>query len=150
MTQEFEKYHAVVLRSLVTEIPSGVHISVNDAHGTINCFQVNQKIGLMIKHSAKRMPPYVFTFTEDNLTELELLVEDSEITFVALVCGWDGFLTLSKDEIEEIANKKSSKDSLSIQVERRKRGMYAVGGRTKLKRSKPQGFSKEFIQAIEN
>ena len=149
MTRAFERYHAIVLRSLIVEVSEGVHIGVKDAHGTINCFQVNEKIGLLIKHSAKRLSPYTFGFTEDNLLELELLFEASEESFIALVCGWDGFLIISKDELYSLASKRNAENTLSIHVSRRKRGMYSVGGRNKLQSSKPRGFSPEFFQALQ-
>lgn len=149
MIKEFEKYHAVVLRSLVTQMPDGVRIQAKDAHGTVNCFQVNGKVGLMIKHSSKRMSPYTFTFTEENLLEFNLLAESSEKAFMILVCGWDGFLTISKDELETLSKMKMTENTISIHVTRRKRGMYTVGGRTQLRKSKPKGFSSDFFQALE-
>lgn len=145
----YERYHGIVIRDLVKNFPEGVHIQCKDAHGIINCFQINQTTGLLIKHSSKRLSPWIFSFTEDNLIELELLSELSKITFVALVCGWDGFLILSEDELRNLA-KKNSKSSLSIHVQRRKHKMYEIGGRNKLNRKAKKGFPQNFVQHIEN
>ena len=100
----------------------------------------------MIKHSSKRMTPWIFGFTSDNLLELQLLIDASEKTFIALVCGFDGFLTLSNDELNDLAEQKNTENALSIHVNRRKRHMYEVGGRNCLSGSKAQGFSPELIQ----
>jgi len=150
MSKDYEKYHGTVIRSLVTHLPKGAHIQCKDIHGIANCFQVNQTIGLLIKHSSKRLTPWIFSFTEDNLAELQLLSELSKATFVALVCGWDGFLILSEAELEELADRKNAESSLSIHVKRGKRKMYSVGGRKKLKRQKQKGFSQDFFQCLEN
>lgn len=145
---EYEQYHGIVLRALTVELAEGAHIKAYDAHGIVNCFLVNGSIGLYIKHSSKRMTPWTFSFTEDNLTELQILHEGAELAFICLVCGQDGFLTISMGELEYLSDKKQSDNSLNIHVKRRKGHMYAVGGRDRLKDSKPRGFSEEMIHAL--
>ncbi|MDD9868662.1 MAG: hypothetical protein OXU50_02030 [Gammaproteobacteria bacterium] len=151
MSKDYERYHGIVIRSLVTHLPEGVHIQCKDIHGIANCFQINQNTGLLIKHSSSRRSPWVFSFTGDNLAELELLSGESpKATFVALVCGWDGFLILSEAELKDLADRKNVESSLSIHVKRGKHKMYSVGGRKKLKRQKQKGFSQDFFQCLEN
>ena len=145
---EYEQYHGIVIRALVAELKDGVHIKTHDAHGILNSFLINHSVGLYIKHSSKRMSPWLFSFTKDNLVELELLEECAELTFISLVCGHDGFLTLSMEELEYLSDKKQSDNSLTIHVKRRKRHMYSVGGRDKLESSKSRGFTEEMIQAL--
>ena len=147
---DYERYHGIVLRALITEFSTGIHIKAEDAHGVINSFVLNEKVGLYIKHSAKRLSPWVFSFTEDNLAELNLLFDYAEQGFVCLVCGYDGFLTLNSEEIRQLMDTKESDRSLSIHVKRRRRHMYAVGGRNKLDVAKSQGFSDDMLQAITN
>ena len=148
--RDFERYHGMVIRALVIQFQDGLHIKTHDAHGTLNSFLINHSIGLFIKHSAKRITPWVFGFHDNHLLELQLLSEHTEKTFVSLVCGYDGFLTLSKEEIEELAERKKSDKLLMIHVKRGKRRMYAVGGRDKLERPKPRGFGEAMIQALTN
>ena len=145
---DYERYHGLVVRELVVELPHGVHIKSHDIYGIINCYIVNEVIGLFIKHSTKRLSPWVFGFTKDNLTEIQLLSEETEKTYICLVCGYDGFLTLSLNELNQIASRKKGDISLSLHVKRRKRQMYIVGGREKLERSKSRGFSNDMLQAI--
>ena len=148
---DFERYHGIVLRALVLECPTdGLHIKTHDAHGIVNSFLINDSVGLFLKHSSKRLSPWIFGFNNDHLTELQLLSEHSEQTFVSLVCGYDGFLTLSMEEMKELADRKKADNSLTIHVRRRKRQMYAVGGRDKLERAKPRGFGEAMIQALAN
>lgn len=145
---DYERYHGLVIRELAIESPHGIHIKARDVHGIINCFVVNEVIGLFIKHSSNRLSPWVFSFTKDNLTEIELLSEDTKNTYICLVCGYDGFLTLSLSEFNQIASRKKGDASLNLHVKRRKRQMYTVGGREKLERSKSRGFSSDMLQAI--
>ena len=145
---EYEQYHGIVIRALVAELAGGVHIKAHDAHGILNSFLINHSIGLYIKHSSKRMTPWIFSFTEDNLVELKLLEESTELAFISLVCGHDGFLTLSMEELQYLSDKKQPDNSLTIHVKRRKRHMYAVGGRDKLESSKSRGFTEEMIHTL--
>ncbi len=145
---EYEQYHGIVIRALVAELKEGVHVKAHDAHGILNSFLINNSIGLYIKHSSKRMSPWLFSFTKDNLLELKLLEESAQLTFISFVCGHDGFLTLSKEELQRLSGKKQSDDSLTIHVKRRKRHMYAVGGRDRLENSKARGFTEEMIHAL--
>ena len=145
---EYEQYHGIVIRTLVVRLEDGISIKALDAHGIVNSFLINNSVGLYIKHSSKRMTPWLFCFTEDNLVELQILQENSDSTFTSLVCGHDGFLTLSIEELQCLSDKKQSDNSLTIHVKRRKRHMYSVGGRDKLEHKKPRGFSEEMIQAL--
>ena len=145
---EYEQYHGIVLRALTVESAEGVHIKAYDAHGIVNSFLVNGLVGLYIKHSSKRMTPWMFSFTEDNFTELQILRGAAGCVFICLVCGHDGFLTISMEELECLSDKKQSDNSLNIHVKRRKRHMYTVGGRDRLKSSKSRGFSEEMIHAL--
>ncbi len=148
---DYERYHGIVLRALIIELPKReIRIKAEDAHSVVNSFVINEKVGLYIKHSAKRLSPWVFSFTGDNLAELDLLFDYAEQSFVCLVCEYDGFLTLNMEEILQLMDTKGSDRSLSIHVKRRKRHMYAVGGRNKLDKAKPQGFSDDMLQAITN
>ena len=147
----YERYHGIVLRGLITELSTGIHVKAEDAHGIVNSFILNQKVGLYIKHSTKRLSPWIFNFTEDNITEFDLLCDCTEHSFVCLVCGYDGFLTLNTGEIQQLIDLKGSEDcSRSIHIKRRKRHMYAVGGRNQLERTKRQGFSDDLLQAMTN
>ncbi len=147
---DYERYHGIVLRVLITELSTGMHVKAEDAHGVVNSFVLNGKVGLYIKHSAQRLSPWIFSFTEDHIAELNLLSEYTEQSFVCLVCGYNGFLTLDMEEVQQLMDTKGSDRSLSIHVKRRKHHMYAVGGRNELERTKRQGFSDDMLQAITN
>lgn len=145
----YERYHGLVLREFA-KLPEGAHLKAHDAHGIVNCFIVNSRVGVLIKHSSKRISPWTFGFTQDNLTELQLLSEVTTKTFICLVCGYDGFTTLSEEELKLISDKKQADGTLSVHIRRRKRHMYSVGGRDKLERSKSRGLNDEILQEISN
>lgn len=147
---DYERYHGIVIRSLVLSIDRGVQIRTLDAHGITNSFVLNDAVGLYIKHCSKRLTPWVFSFTQDNLAELDLLEESTKSVFVALVCGYDGFLVLSLADVQRLADKKHAANTLAIHVARRKRQMYVVGGKSKLNKRSPRGFTEEIIHALEN
>jgi len=147
---EYERYHGIVLRSLVLSLDQGVQIRTLDAHGIINSFVLNDTVGLYIKHCSKRLTPWVFSFTQDNLAELNLLAESTQSAFVSLVCGYDGFVTLSLADVQSLSDQKQTANTLTIHVARRKRQMYIVGGQNRLNKRKPRGFTEEIIHALEN
>lgn len=146
----YERYHGIVIRSLIVNLKGGILIRTLDAHGVVNSFVLNDIVGLYIKHCSKRLTPWVFSFTQDNLAELNLLEESTQSVFVALVCGYDGFLALSLADVHNLAEKKQAANALTIHVARRKRQMYIVGGKNRLNERKPRGFTEEIIHALEN
>ena len=143
MIQEFEKYHGVALRQLVVEAGEpGLSVRVQDSYGWVNSFILNDRIGLHIKHSAKRMPPWQFTFLDENRAELTQLFERVPKAWIALVCGADGVVCLSYDEFL-LLNPAGCEATAFVRVDRDKRSMYRVRGTEgALGAAKPRGFAR--------
>lgn len=139
MIPDFERYHGAALRDLIVCAGTPLEIAAHDDAGRVNSYLVNRCVALHIKHSSKRTAPWSFTFSEENLTELARLSHCAEATWLALVCGRDGILSLSLEEFHTI-NPQWAKATSFIRVDRDKRTMYRVFGTNgKLAIAKPRG-----------
>ena len=70
MIGEFERYHGVALRTIVISARRPLVIQSCEQAGRIDSYRLNMKTAVHIKHSAKRLPPWLFTFTFDEIQEL--------------------------------------------------------------------------------
>ena len=96
----FEFYHGAVLAKLLYK---GTELKIKAFPSDGNCtFSINNKIGLYIKYSKKRMTPWVFTFKKKHQEEFQILSELHKKTFLALVCGDDGIACLEYDQFKKI------------------------------------------------
>lgn len=141
MTHEFELYHGAVLRDLVVASPDGLFITACDDAGRVNSFLVNDQIALHLKHSSKRLPPWQFTFNTENVNELNRLAQKSRALWLVLVCGHDGFMSLSLPDFYKI-NPPNSETTMFIRVDRDRGTMYRLTGTGgKLSSKRPRGLS---------
>lgn len=97
MIGAFEQYHGAALRELIVCAPDSITIKPCDQWGRVNSFLLNHRIGLHIKHSAKRLPPWQFTFNDENVAELAALSKEADQVWIAMVCGQDGTVAISLD-----------------------------------------------------
>jgi hypothetical protein len=125
MNTEF--YQGVVLRQIVVNTDMFVTLQPFEKDGRINTFVVNGKIGIFIKHSAKRMSPWGFSFTLDQVAELLDLTAAFPDTFVVFVCNDDGIVTLNVSNFYEIVDLQQT-DKAWVRIERPRRAQYAVSG----------------------
>ena len=147
MIDEYEFYHGAVLRAVVVECGLPIEITVDDKMGRVDSFAINRNVAVHIKHSEKRMSPWQFTFSRDNIEELIELDAKYRSLFICLVCGTDGFLCVSPEEFLTITGPAKS-DTYWIRVARPRNKMYEVAGNDgKLDYKKPKGIS-EVIEAI--
>lgn len=147
MISEYERYHGVVLRELIVTAPGPIRIEKRDEVGRVNSFCLNGQTGLHIKHCAKRLPPWQFTFLDDHLDEVESLERDCGRLWLALVCGMDGIVTLSVREFREITE--ASDTTRFVRVDRDRRTMYRVFGNAgKLRSAKARGISSVISDAF--
>ncbi len=127
MISEFERYHGVALRSIVVSARRPVTIQTCEEVGRVDSYRLNNTTAVHIKHSAKRLPPWQFTFTSDEIRELLELRSTTNSLWVILVCGPDGMLSLSVSEFDEAVG--ASLDSTPfIRVDRDRHSMYRVFG----------------------
>lgn len=126
MIKEFEFYHGAVLARLVHGAKQSVEIGIYPTSSNAS-YTINKKFGLFIKHSSKRMSPWRFSFAKEHQDEiLEMKNKFGEV-FLLLVCGEDGIVALSFDELKEILNE--THEPLEwISVVRGKNTEYSIKG----------------------
>jgi hypothetical protein len=140
MIGEFELYHGAALRELIVKSPAPVTIVADDDAGRVNSFSVNGRLGLYLKHSHKRLPPWQFTYLPDHLLELEALRLRHENIWLILVCGLDGLVAITMDDFRAM-NPEGCETTCFIRVDRDRNTMYRLNGTAgPLKRSKRRGL----------
>jgi hypothetical protein len=144
MINEFERYHGVVIRELVVGCGLPVNIEAVDDLGRINTFIVNRRIGIYIKHSSKRLPPWQFTYQADHVAEVERLSKRSDSVWLVHACGQDGLAALSYADFIAI-NPMHAETTSFVRVDRERNTMYRVNGTgAKLRRPKRRGLDEIF------
>src|SRR5579863_10543944 len=101
MIADFERYHGVALRSLIVAAQCQLTIEKWGEEGRVDSYLLNSKTGVHIKHSAKRLPPWQFSFTDDQLQGLSELRTGSDALWFIFVCGQDGVVALADAELAE-------------------------------------------------
>ena len=126
MIREFEFYHGAVLAKLLHE--SGQSVTIEPFPSESNAsYVVNKNIGLFIKHSAKRMSPWRFSFAKEHQDEILEMKNKLGEVFLLLVCGEDGIVSLSFGEVKNLLN--ATHDPVEwISVARNKNSHYTVKG----------------------
>jgi hypothetical protein len=75
---------------------------VDDTSGRVNSFVINGKVAIYLKHSERRLSPWGFTFTMDQIEELVTLKNKYRQLFIGLICWRDGVVfTLGLDRPSE-------------------------------------------------
>jgi len=126
MIRDFEFYHGLVFARILhgTQRP----LSLRPFQSASNAaYVVNDSIGIYIKHSAKRMTPWRFTFRKEHQKEIDFLKASFEKVFLVLVCGDDGVVCLSYTELKRILDNQHGLIEW-ISATRHKREMYSVKG----------------------
>ena len=126
MIRDFEFYHGLVFARILhaTQRP----LSIRPFQSVSNSsYVVNDRVGIFIKYSAKRMTPWRFTFMKEHQQEIQLLKDSYQKAFLVLVCSDDGVVCLSYDELKQILD--NQHDPIEwISATRHKREMYSVKG----------------------
>jgi hypothetical protein len=147
---EFEKYHGVALRELIVCAPNPILIAPCDDRGRVNSYILNGSVGLHIKHSAKRLSPWQFTFHGEHLDEIERLEDQTEVVWLALVCGPDGVVAITADELREM-NLSDRDTTWFVRVDRDRRTMYHLNGSaSELGSARPRGLAAVISDSFED
>jgi hypothetical protein len=97
-------------------------------HSGNNCYLVNDKACIYMKHCTKRVSPWSFTFTPEHMIEIANLCNQSKNLFVVLICNDDGICCLSYDELAQVIFFGNIGQSKFIRVSRSPREKYTVSG----------------------
>jgi hypothetical protein len=139
MIREYRLYHGAVLAELVDHLTRPLSIDELSEDGRLTSYVLDGFVGLHIKHSAKKLHPWQFTFTSANAQELGLLQMSFSRCFVVLVCHTDGMVCLTVEELLSLLAFGQA-DQASVRVSRHRNEQYAVSsGAAELERRKPDG-----------
>jgi len=146
MIAEVDRYQGVVFRQLLLAHQGLVEIGVADIVGRKDSFYFNDG-AFQVKYSTKRLPPWQFTYMSDNLEELRELRRRRDVVWSFLVCGVDGVVGLSFEELESITSAGAGGVAW-VRVRRGRNAMYRVAGAAgDLPRAKSRGVQ-SFVAAL--
>jgi hypothetical protein len=126
MISEAEQYHGIVLRQLVVTAGKPLTISLADSQGRRDCFCVDDA-AFQVKYSTRRLSPWQFSFTIEQLQEIESLARTHRPVWLMLVCGIDGVVGLSSSEFVQITESRPG-GVATVRVSRKRNAMYRVSG----------------------
>ena len=143
MISEYENYHGVVLRSIIVESPSEISIDKFDQFGRLDAFILNYATGVYIKYSSKRLSPWAFSFTLEQMHELEkLTLRTQGSAWIAFVCGQDGVACIEVGEFASVTEANAG-GVASLRITRQRNALYRVSGNSgTLGRAIPKGVDK--------
>lgn len=148
MIAELDRYHGIVLRQILVAYGRRAHVGVVDLSGRVDAFCI-ENAAFQVKHSSKRLSPWQFTYTSESLSELVELRRKFGSVWVFLVCGQDGVVGLSLDELTSIAQA-SEGGAAWVRVRRSRHSMYRVAGAlSELPRAKPRGVQGFLAEVFE-
>ena len=125
MLKEFEFYHGVVFAKLIHDSQQPVSIRLYPTSS--NASYVVNDVGIYIKHSGKRMSPWRFSLQKIHQEEILAMKKELGEVFLLLVCGDDGIVTLSFDELKKILDE--THDEVEwVSAARNPRGEYSIKG----------------------
>lgn len=126
MVNEFDTYHGIVFSSIIRgasrRISFETYPSVDKAS-----YLLDDKLGLYIKYSTKRMSPWQFSFLrrhQDEIAEMKVLIGR---VVLALVCRNEGIVGLTFSELKNILDEQHEENEW-ISVSRRPREKFVVKG----------------------
>jgi len=127
MIKEFEKYHGAVFARLFHESSQKVAIELYPSKSN-SSYIINNKLGIYIKHSTKRLSPWSFTFTKIHQDEILKIKNKYGEVFTVLVCHNDGIVCLSFEELKLVLDH-HHEETEWVRISRGPRQKYTVAGK---------------------
>lgn len=113
------------MHELVIAAGEELRIQLKDFHGRPDAYVINGAVGLLLKHSAKRITPWTFTFMKEHIAEFHAIRQLTKASFVGFICGDDGFVCVRDIGLVSMLTPTAG-DVASVRVERRARHMYRL------------------------
>lgn len=126
MIGERETYHGIALARLVQKSDRPLRIE-SLASVSRSAYLLDGTVGIYLKYSTKRLPPWAFEFTAEHATELEKLREIASEQWIVLICGPVGIASASLPQVEEISSRRSD-GSYSLSVNWRPNHKFRLAG----------------------
>lgn len=126
MIKEFEFYHGIVFARMLHSIQENVSIRPFPSSDNAS-YVLNDKVGIYIKYSTKRLSPWRFSFQKRHQDEILDMKNKIGEVFLLLVCNDNGIITLSFNELKQILNETHEQVEW-ISATRGKREMFSIKG----------------------
>jgi len=123
--QNFEFFHGA---ALIKIIHSGCFKMITSFSKSNSAYLIDEKIGLYIKYSQKRMSPWSFAFDKNHIEEIKEINNLLDNVFIAFVCNEDGICCLDWTEFSTIISVENEKYPKWIKINRKKNEKYSVCG----------------------
>lgn len=101
MIKEFEFFHGVVFARIFHSANTPVSIKIYPTPDNAS-YIINDKVGIYIKYSSKRMSPWLFSFQKEHQDEILAMKNKFGEVYTILVCNDDGIVCLNFNELKEI------------------------------------------------
>jgi len=123
--KNFEFFHGAA----IVKVVYSNYFKMIEKFGKNNAsYLLDEKIGLYIKYSQKRMSPWVFTFDEEHVCEIKDLFSLLGNVFIAFVCNDDGIPCIDWQEFSAIISVENKNYPKWIRCDRKKNEKYYVYG----------------------
>lgn len=126
MISEFEFYHGAAIVGMLHGSDEGVSVATFNSPGNAS-YVINNRAGMYIKHSKKRLSPWRFSFKKEHQDEIKTLKHRLGEVFLVLVCHSDGIVVLNYVELKVLLND-FHEGYEWVNLERNRRQEYAVSG----------------------
>jgi hypothetical protein len=91
-------------------------------------YLVNDRIGIYVKYSTKRLTPWTFTFSPTHVAELLDLGNKTDKTYLVFICKNDGIACLDLEEAKVVIDTSLDRNQ-GVSASRRPREKYKISGR---------------------
>ena len=126
MIKEFEFYHGMVFARILHTTKNENSIKAYPTQDNAS-YVINDKAGIYIKYSTKRLSPWRFSFQKRHQEEILRIKNEIGEVFLLLICNDDGIVALSFEELKRILNEVHQEVEW-ISAARNRKEMYSVKG----------------------
>jgi hypothetical protein len=127
MINEFEFFHGAALITISQASKKPITIESLKGSYENSAYILNNSMGLYIKHSKKRLSPWIFTFHKKHQDTIKELNDIYGKSVLLLICNSDGIVGLDFQELKKVLDNKHTEIEW-IRVERTKGKLYKVTG----------------------
>tara|TARA_B100000900_G_C20037514_1_gene496590 strand:- start:37 stop:486 length:450 start_codon:yes stop_codon:yes gene_type:complete len=122
---EYEFFNGVVLNRLIRK-GKPIKIDIFPTSGN-NSFMINDKVGLFLKYSTKKISPWRFSFTREHQEEMKIMKDLLKDVYLVLICGKDGIACIEYEELKIVLDE-YFEDVEWVSASRLKREQYSIKG----------------------
>lgn len=122
---EYEFFNGVVLNRLIRK-GKPIKIDIFPTSGN-NSFMINDKVGLFLKYSTKKISPWRFSFTREHQEEMKIMKDLLSNVYLVLICGKDGIACIEYEELKIVLDE-YFEDVEWVSASRLKREQYSIKG----------------------